>query len=627
MESVPTQIDRYRILEEVGRGGMAIVYRGLDASLDREVAVKVLHTHLAGEAESRARFQREARAVARLRHPHIIEIFDYADTGEGPSYIVTEFVEGQTLKEFMETHQGFFPEVAAMIGIQICQAIGHAHSLQIIHRDLKPENIMISREGQLKLMDFGIAKVIDQQQQMTLTGSIMGSPAHMAPELLEGKELDFRSDIFSLGTILYWLATGHLPFEGNNPHQVIKKIVQGVYPDPRQVNPRVGNHLARVIGKALEQSPEDRFQSISSMQSALYACLVEADLEDVDGELAFFFANPAGYLARLTERLVTRLLEDGKRALRSRQHRLALEHLDRVLALRPGHPEVMTLVDGIHRRVRLRRRMALAGVCLLGLILVGAGVWATLAWWPSAGGEPDAGIAGTFAGADAGRSTADAAAARDADAGPAPDGHDADEGVPDGASPPPADRQIMRPRRGDRGRIAKVMPRRPASHRVKIFTDPYFDRILVDEEVVAVNDRSTNYGQRWEGELEVGRHEVIIQRRSCQDKEFDIEVPAKPASDDELEFRKKLEFLPATLVIKTDLANVGVYVDAEFKGNAGDPIPITMEKGKGRRRVFLRLVDEKGRELRRQVRVAAGEREVVEAPGDAFREPGRGKQP
>ena len=152
-----------------------------------------------------------------------------------------------------------FVMVAAMIAIQICEAIGHAHSLQIIHRDLKPENIMVSEDGSLKLMDFGIAKVIDQQQQMTLTGTILGSPAHMAPELLEGKELDFRSDVFSLGTIIYWLATGHMPFAGKNPHQVIKQIVHGTYSDPQQVNPVVGDSLARIIRRALEQSPDDRY--------------------------------------------------------------------------------------------------------------------------------------------------------------------------------------------------------------------------------------------------------------------------------------------------------------------------------------------------------------------------------
>jgi serine/threonine protein kinase len=125
---------------------MAVVYRGKDQSLDREVAVKVLHAHLAGSEESRARFEREARATARLRHPHIIEIFDFAETGEagqGPSYIVTEFVHGKTLKDFMDENQAFFPEVAAMIAIQICEAVSHAHGLSIIHRDLKPENIMV----------------------------------------------------------------------------------------------------------------------------------------------------------------------------------------------------------------------------------------------------------------------------------------------------------------------------------------------------------------------------------------------------------------------------------------------------------------------------------------------------
>ena len=297
----PEQRDRYEVIEEVGRGGMAIVYRGHDRSLQREVAIKVLHSHLANSAESRARFQQEAHAVAKLRNRNIIEIYDYATTSDGDcSYIVTEYIDGVTLRAFFEEQQIFFPEVAALIGMEICFAIAHAHGQKIIHRDLKPENIMITQTGQLKLMDFGIAKLIDQKQQMTLTGSILGSPSHMAPEMLEGKELDFRSDLFSIGTILYWLTTGQLPFVGKNPHQVLSRILEGIYPDPQQLNPQVGSDLSRVIKRCLAKDPDKRFDSARQLEEALSRALIAIDVEECQHELQRFFDAPQDYVDTLS---------------------------------------------------------------------------------------------------------------------------------------------------------------------------------------------------------------------------------------------------------------------------------------------------------------------------------------
>src|SRR5499427_699629 len=139
--------ERYRLLEEVGQGGMAVVYRAQDETLKREVAVKVLHQHLAAESESKARLEREAQAVAKLRHENILEIFDYSGSESPRSYIVTEFIDGQTLKQFLAQHKITFSEVAALIGVEVCAALGHAHGVGIIHRDVKPENVMIRKDG------------------------------------------------------------------------------------------------------------------------------------------------------------------------------------------------------------------------------------------------------------------------------------------------------------------------------------------------------------------------------------------------------------------------------------------------------------------------------------------------
>src|SRR5262245_14271680 len=200
---------RYRLLEEVGQGGMAVVYRAQDSTLKREVAIKVLHPHLLAEGESKQRLEREAQAVAKLQHDNILQIFDYSGGDSPSSFIVTEFIDGQTLKQFLANRKAPLPEVAALIVVEVGNALEHAHSLGIIHRDLKPENVMVRKDGFLKLMDFGVAQVLDLER-MTVTGQLLGSPAYMAPEIFEGKPLDFRTDVFSLGVILYQMATGEL---------------------------------------------------------------------------------------------------------------------------------------------------------------------------------------------------------------------------------------------------------------------------------------------------------------------------------------------------------------------------------------------------------------------------------
>jgi serine/threonine protein kinase len=174
---------RYRVIEEVGQGGMAVVYKAHDETLKREVAVKVLHAHLLAETESKTRLEREAQAVAKLHHDNIVQIFDYSGDGSSASYIVTEFIEGQTLKQFMSSRRPPPPEVAALIASEVGGALLHAHSFGIIHRDVKPENVMVRKDGLLKLMDFGVAQIMDLER-MTVTGQLLGSPAYIAPEIL-----------------------------------------------------------------------------------------------------------------------------------------------------------------------------------------------------------------------------------------------------------------------------------------------------------------------------------------------------------------------------------------------------------------------------------------------------------
>src|SRR3954467_2418932 len=287
---------------------MAIVYRGIDRSLKRVVAVKVLHKHLADYQEARDRFEREAQAVAKLRHENILEIFDYsgaqAAEAAGSSYIVTEFIDGETLKQRITDRPTVYPEIGAMVMLQVCRALGHAHAAGILHRDVKPENIMIRTDGVVKLMDFGISHMVDLER-LTVTGQLLGSPAYMAPEHVEGRPLDFRTDVFAVGIVLYQLTVGKLPFEGKNPHEVLKRIAECRFVDPRQANPRIGNRLGRLTLPAMAAMPADRFAAIGEMAVALEGYLDESGIahDKVAGELARYFKAPVPYEQALKDRL------------------------------------------------------------------------------------------------------------------------------------------------------------------------------------------------------------------------------------------------------------------------------------------------------------------------------------
>src|SRR5215471_9541259 len=337
--------ERYKLIEEVGQGGMAIVYRAQDETLKRVVAIKVLHQHLAAEPESKARLEREAQAVAKLRHDNILEIFDYSGHESQSSYIVTEFIDGQTLKQFLGKRTLRHPEVAALITVEVCGALAHAHSVGVLHRDVKPENVMVRKDGLLKLMDFGIAQMLDLQR-MTVTGQLLGSPAYMAPEIVEGKQLDFRTDVFSVGIMLYLLATGNLPFTGKNPHEVLRRITEGKFPDPRLVGRGVDQALSRIITRALARRPEDRYPDVGPLADDLRGYLADAGMADVRAELREFFADPGAYEATLPQRLAVALTAAASRHLAARRSAKALELWNRVLAFDPKNAAVL-LAGGV----------------------------------------------------------------------------------------------------------------------------------------------------------------------------------------------------------------------------------------------------------------------------------------
>ena len=359
---------RYRLIEEVGQGGMAVVYRAKDDTLKRDVAIKVLHRHLSAERESKVRLEREAQAVAKLRHDNILEIYDYSGSDSENAYIVTEFIAGQTLKQFLSDHAVRHPEIAALIAIELGGALEHAHRVGVIHRDIKPENVMIRNDGMLKLMDFGIAQVLDLER-MTVTGQLLGSPAYMAPELVEGKPLDVRTDVFSVGILLYQMATGALPFSGKNPHEVLRRITEGRFADPRGLNPLISAGLARIIAHALARQPSERYATMAAMTADLIAELADGGLGSSREELAAYFADPDRYEKRLPERMTPALTATAEKHMAEHNAAHAMECWNRVLGYAPNDPVVTAALRRWEDRGRRRRlaRMGIGAAALAGM--------------------------------------------------------------------------------------------------------------------------------------------------------------------------------------------------------------------------------------------------------------------
>ncbi len=264
-------IGRYQITEHLGRGGMAEVYKAYQPSLDRYVAIKLMHGFLADEKEFLTRFEREAKVVATLRHPNIVQVHDF-DVENGVYFMVMEFINGETLKgrlQTLEEHgEWVSTEDAARIILAVGSALKYAHERGMVHRDVKPANVMITEDGQVILTDFGIAKIVTSSN-LTASGAMVGTPSYMAPEQGMGQPGDERSDIYSLGVMLYQLMVGRLPYDADTPLAVVLKHINDPLPLPRSVKPDLSEPLERVILKSLAKNPIDRYQKVSEMLADL----------------------------------------------------------------------------------------------------------------------------------------------------------------------------------------------------------------------------------------------------------------------------------------------------------------------------------------------------------------------
>ena len=266
-------IGRYRITEHLGRGGMAEVYKAYQPSLDRYVAIKVMHSFLADDKDFLTRFEREAKVVATLRHPNIVQVHDF-DVAEGMYYMVMEYIDGATLKAMLEQMQErgewMGLDDAVRIILSVGSALRYAHERKMVHRDIKPANVMITSDGHVILTDFGIAKIMSTTG-MTASGAMVGTPSYMSPEQGMGEPGDERSDIYALSVMLYQLAVGRLPYDADTPLAVVLKHINDPLPLPRALKPDLPEAIERVILKGLAKSRDDRFQTVEDLMTDLRA--------------------------------------------------------------------------------------------------------------------------------------------------------------------------------------------------------------------------------------------------------------------------------------------------------------------------------------------------------------------
>lgn len=308
-----THIGRYEMVRVLGKGAMGVVCEARDPRLARTVAIKTIRADKLTPAQVEtyeARFLTEARSVARLSHPNIVSVFDSGQSG-GVTYLVMEFVPGVNLKHCLNNGVRFTPWGAVKVTLDVLAALNHAHDQKILHRDVKPENILLDAAGWVKLTDFGIAKILDAEEDngTQLSGLSIGTPRYMSPEQVRGRPLDERSDLFSAGVLLYELLTARLPFDGSNQFAIAAQILNEAAPLPSTLNPAVPTELDAMVARAMAKHPVERFQTVADFADALIAAVGPLGGGDVTarvpGAQALVAAESAGMLRWLMSRMLT----------------------------------------------------------------------------------------------------------------------------------------------------------------------------------------------------------------------------------------------------------------------------------------------------------------------------------
>ncbi len=265
-------VKKYEICNTLATGGTAVLYKAIQTSLDRPVVIKKLHSHLISDPNFTRRFELEAKAVASLDHENIVRIIDFG-SAEGEYFIVMEYIDGPCFKDVLSSRRAIPEDLMLLVAREICLGLDHAHQRGIIHRDIKPANIMLTTEGQVKITDFGLAKLHQSQTQQTVASTLLGTPLYMSPEQAIGDSIDGRSDLFSLGTICYEAMTGTQPFLGDNYAAVIQNIINGGISAPSRIRRDISPGAEELVMKALHREPGKRFRSALEMARAIETLL------------------------------------------------------------------------------------------------------------------------------------------------------------------------------------------------------------------------------------------------------------------------------------------------------------------------------------------------------------------
>ena len=289
---------RYQVTHLIARGGMAIVYRAQDTLLNRPVAIKTLYPELSADPQFVEGFRREAQAAANLSHPNIVPVFDWGEDN-GTYFIVMELIDGTSLADMLRGGRTLTASHSASLMAQVAAALGYAHRNGVVHRDVKPGNILIASDGQVKVTDFGIAQAMSVEDQLAEEGSVMGTATYFSPEQAEGAPVDGRSDIYSLGVVLYEMLAGRPPFIGDSPVAVSTQHVQGTVPPPTEFNHTIPSDLQAIVMEALAKSPDQRYQSAEDLRSDLMRFTEGQPVRAAQRDVAFFGADATRSVTRV----------------------------------------------------------------------------------------------------------------------------------------------------------------------------------------------------------------------------------------------------------------------------------------------------------------------------------------
>ncbi len=343
-------VRNFQIKELIATGGMAAIYKAVQVSLDRIVAVKILHGHLAQDKNFITRFEREAKAAANLKHENIVNIIDYGKA-EDVYFIAMEYIDGRSLKELMGSVKFMPVDIALYIAYEISKGLAHAHQKGMVHRDIKPANILIGYDGTVKIADFGLAQAQDLIS-VTITGSIVGTPAYMSPEQAAGKKVDNRTDIFSLGVVLYEMITGKKPFCGDNYSSVIHEIITVKPPKPLEANPLINREINDVIEKMLEKDLDRRYENITELCETIHTYFKRTKVDISKKQIGSFVSEPDEHFKDVIEKRREKHFERGLYFMTLGYSKIdeAINEFTKVLHLAPNDAQAKKHLSELKRK-------------------------------------------------------------------------------------------------------------------------------------------------------------------------------------------------------------------------------------------------------------------------------------